>query len=204
MRRSWRYSGDIEFTFDQTLLQRSAWVWDEDGSIDEIGPNTLKITGHKGSVSFEDSCEGRVDTHWTAYAGEIVQAYFLVEGVGIRLYEHDVAECYDKFSYTVPFTGKHFWIGASHIVLDVNSPLDYSKVSWSESHKYTNAGGDFGFQTLGAAQGNESEHKYFNGHGYNGWPDTTNLKGIARVESLFWGTFGAIEYMNREVDRSIP
>ncbi len=197
-------SGDFVFTFNQAVLERSAWVWDEDGSTDEIGPNTLKIIGHKDSVSCEDSCQGRLDTHWTAYAGNIVSAYFLVEGVGLRLYGHDLAESYDKFSYTVPFTGKYLWIGSSHIILDVNHPNDYSNISWGESHKYINAEGDFGAQALGVAQGNENELKFYNGRSYSGWPDPTNLKGIARVDSLFWGSFGAMQYWNREVDRNIP
>ncbi len=197
-------SGDFDFTFNQKVLERSSWIWDEDGYTDEIGPNTLKIIGHKDSALYQSSCYGRLDTHWTAHAREIVQAYFLVEGVGLRLYGHEIAESYDKFSYTVPFTGKDLWVGSSHIILDVNHPEDYINISWGESHKYNNAGGEFGAQMLGAARGEESEHQFYNGHSYSGWPDLTNLKGIGRVDSLFWGTFAAIQYSNREVDRTIP
>jgi hypothetical protein len=183
-------SGSFYFTFDQTNLS--------------LGDSVIGLTAIKYDWTIVSNTIANRERKVTLQAQEIVTAYFLVEGVGTRIYRHGLTEIYHQVFYSVPYSGKTTWVGESRASLYLGG--DYSNIGdldWGETHKYIYLGGETDPQDMTTSFGLGNPDTRYKESFDNIWPEPTGLTGIATVKHLFYDSVaGAI--INANVDQSIP
>jgi fibronectin type 3 domain-containing protein/predicted SAM-dependent methyltransferase/subtilisin-like proprotein convertase family protein len=197
-------SGDFYFTYNQDDLN---WNWE-----DSLTPEIISLVFNIGTSSYVKESAVQMIKKNTEEAQEIVTAYFLAEGVGLRIYNHMLRESYYKVHYSVRYSGKTIRVGSSSAALNLQS--DYHNIGdkgWSESHKYIYSGGSTPEQMMMVP----SDPIYANLNtrykesSSNLWPTENDLMGIATVKGLIYNYGGghiapAVTIQNANVDRRIP
>ena len=183
-------SGNFYFTYDQS----------------DIGSNgTHTIRAEYGNSQSED-CTVTKTYKMPSDAVETLTAYFFVEGVGLRLYNHYARETYKSHTYSVTYSGKTINTIRSAALMFFGA--DYSSISaWTEEHKYSWSGGDTSWVNMTSMSGLYPPNT-------NGmecttvtWLEPTSLEGIAKCTGLLYYYGGGSApgiITNSEVDRSMP
>jgi hypothetical protein len=125
----------------------------------------------------------------------------------LEVYTHSAREEYQPHIYSVSYSGKTIHTVESTALMDFGDAF-YNIALWTESHRYTWAGGATSWVSMHVKDG-------LFGEGIAGmecntvmWCMPTNLKGIAKCTGLIWdygaGTAPALWIQNAEVDRSMP
>jgi len=197
-----KLSGTFYCTYDQGDVN---WSYESN-----VKWYDITLTGTlPGGASITETIQ--VSRIWktTPPATEVVSAYFLVEGVGLRTYVHSLWELHHQADYSITSSGKKAWVGESTALLHLGQ--DYEEISdlgWTETHKYTYAGGGTEFASMSTWSGMLPENTRCKEAKADMWLTPTDLTGIARVQGLIYNYGGGVapaSYINnREVDRSIP
>jgi len=139
-------------------------------------------------------------------AMEVLSAYFLAEGVGLRVYNHKLREGYDPHVYSCTYSGKTIYTMSSHTLMYFNQ--DYDDIAgWTERHKYSWNGGSSNWVSMSVSSGWLPAYTAGRNCNTNIWCIPTSLKGISDCTGLMWDTgngyvMGVIT--NSEVDVSMP
>jgi len=180
-------SGDFYFTYDQD---------DVPGG----GSSTIRLEyGDSGIIDCQVTPHSR-----TPHEEETLSAYFPAEGVGLRLYNHELTEVYEELTYSVAYSGKTKKIGSSIALMDFG--VDYSSIAiWGEQHKYSWDGGGTNWVDMSWASGWIPPNHMAKECTLSPeqWPVTTNLEGIAKCTGLGYDYGGGIAMAiitNAEVD----
>jgi hypothetical protein len=142
-------------------------------------------SGHWCSASFT----AEKTPHSKASGIETVSAYFIAEGIGLRIFNHKViAEGWHTLHYSVPQSGRTLHVGGSHVRLFMGN--EYGNVSWGEEHKYVNSAGTTGLQTMSPPSGPYigAPQTEYRDSSNNLWPVMDGLKGVSTVNSLVYDT----------------
>jgi len=172
--------GNFNFATDQDLFT-------EDNNTFEV---KMKIeSDHWCSASFTVEKKPHVKVSGI----ETVSAYFIAEGIGVRIFNHKViAEGWYTLHYSVPQSGRILHVGSSLVSLFMGD--EYGNVLWGEEHKYVNSAGTTGLQTMSPPSGpyiGVPNTEYRN-NSNNIWPEMDDLKGVSTVNSLTYYLPGSI------------
>jgi len=195
-------SGHFAFSYDQSDLD-----WDRP---ENLSPETIRLVAAVGEESKAAECTVNRIRRATPQAREIVSAYFLAEGVGLRMYTHKLIEIYDEITYSVPCSGRTRWVGTSMAALFLDN--DYENIGdldWSESHRYTyTAGGTDTTGMVADPDGIGNPNTRYKKSTAAEFLPPNNLAGIATVTSLIYnypgGVTPATPIVNSSIDRGIP
>jgi len=181
-------SGDFYFTYDQNDVD-----W---------GVNTIHLECGCGSYAVDCNV---TKTNKMPDDTEVLSVYFLVEGVGLRLYNHKLRESYNSYVYSIPYSGKTIHTGASTVLIDFGA--DYNNIcGWTEDHKYSWTGGGTSWVTMVVGSGWLPPNTASRVCNTVMWCVPTGLTGIGKCTGLLWdygggSTPGVIT--NAEVDRTM-
>lgn len=180
-------SGNFYFTYDQRDV---GW-----------GSNTIRLAYLGTHVDCSVT-----KTEKLPEAMEVLSAYFAVEGVGLRLYNHTLRETYDPHVYSVAYSGKT--IRTCHSIALMDFRADYYNICvWSENHRYSWNGGETSWVAMTPTGGWLPPNTRARECNTVMWCIPNSLEGIAKCVGLLWdyggGTTPAI-ITNAEVDRSMP
>lgn len=137
---------------------------------------------------------------------ETVLAYFLVEGVGLRLYPHKLREFYQPHVYSVPYSGKTVHASESTVLMDFGG--DYENIgAWTEHHRYTWTGGQTAWVLMPPSGGLMPPTMRARHLDCDTWFPGDSLTGIAKCVGLLWlddsGSSTPAVITNGEVDLSM-
>ncbi|MBA7679096.1 hypothetical protein ES703_87379 [subsurface metagenome] len=158
-----------------------------------------------GSLKFADCTITKTQKSPDAF--ELINAYFLVDGVGYRTYSHELCETYNPHVYSVTCSGKTIYTQNSTTLVDFAQ--DYDNIStWTESHKYSWSGGETEFVSMWAPENvilpPTTRARFCD---TKRWCIRTDLVGVSKCTGLLWdygyGSTPATIF-NPEVDRSMP
>jgi len=183
-------SGNFYFTYDQS-------------DIGSYGTHTIRA--EYGDFQSED-CTVTKTYKMPPDAMETLSAYFLVEGVGLRVYNHSARETYKSHTYSVSYSGKT--INTIHSAALMFFGADYSSIcSWTEQHKYSWSGGDTSWVNMTSMSGLYPPNTDGMECTTVTWLVPTSLEGIAKCTGLLYDYGGGSvpgAITNAEVDRSMP
>lgn len=137
---------------------------------------------------------------------EVLSAYFLAGGVGLRLYNHYLRETCDPHVYSCSYSGKTIYTMSSTVIMYFAQDLE-NIAGWGENHNYSWAGGGTGSTSMSWGEGllpPGAASKHCN---TKIWCIPNSLKGIADCTGLLYdyGDGTAVGVItNSEVDVSMP
>ncbi|MDD5326714.1 MAG: choice-of-anchor Q domain-containing protein [Phycisphaerae bacterium] len=182
-------SGEFYFTYNQN---DAGW-----------GLNTIRLEyGDSGIVD----CDVTKTSRMPSDAMEVLGAYFMVEGVGQRVYNHSLRETYNSYTYSTTYSGKT--INTEHSTALIDFGQDYDSITeWTERHKYSWSGGESDWVEMTVAEGLFPPNTAGRECSTAMWCIPVDLGGIAECIGLLLdyggGTTPGI-ITNAEVDRSMP
>jgi len=149
-----------------------------------------------------DECTAVREHVVTPTAMETLTAYFITEGVGVRLYSHELYEVYDKYEYSVSYSGEPRRTSHSTSLMDIKKLTD-SISSWQEQHKYNFTS----WQLMSSGSGMHLPEYAVKAIETVEWAEASGLTGYADCTNLIWDTGNgyvpATPIVNSEVDRSM-
>jgi len=184
-------SGDFCFTYDQDDISSS-------------GEYTITVQDNWGP---QVDCTVTKNFIQTPDATETLSAYFLAEGVGLRLYNHTARETYYPHIYSISYSGKTVRTDES------TAPMDFGQdegniVVWTEKHRYAWDGGTTSWVSMVLSGGLVPPGVVVKKCQTITWCIPDQLEGIAKCTALAYdyggGTVPATPILNPEVDRSMP
>jgi hypothetical protein len=137
---------------------------------------------------------------------EVLGAYFAVEGVGLRLYNHTLRETYDPHSYSVTYSGKTVQTLSSTVLMYFGADY-YNIAAWIEWHEYRWTGGSSGWVGMAACEGMVPPNTGCKDCNTVRWCKPDSLEGIGKCVLLLWDYGGGYTpgiITNAEVDTSMP
>ena len=190
------FTGRSFFTFNQDDLPS--------------GSTTIKLAfrqnGNPCGVAYEITAMRSIQS---PQAFELVEAVFLTEGIGLRVFAHTYANSpHHRFTYSASYSGKTIKPLSSRVRMNFNA---LPEATWTERHQYRTSSGNTPWINAGACvpptgfmNPGDRERCVSGEH----WLDGTNAKGIFDTQNLVYIdpqsglATPALTIVNSEVDVS--
>jgi hypothetical protein len=180
-------SGSFHFTYDQADVP-----W---------GTHTISLTFCSNSRNCTVTKTNKMEE-----ATETLSAYFLVKGVGLRLYGHTLHETYNKHTYSAPYSGKTVKTLSSIVLMCFGADYNYI-IGWAEQHEYRWTGGTSGWVTMAVGSGWLPPNTSCRECNTAIWCIPDELVGVGKCVALMWDYGGGTTpgvITNAEVDCPMP